>query len=97
MSTTLEIPRTLRHDVIAHLAHQLWEEQGRPAGRDLEFWLAAEARLRARERIAPVKPQEGDVQGGGPLSSPPAANSPARLPQATAKGRAKHTATMRRR
>jgi hypothetical protein len=31
------------HDQIAARAYQLWEERGRPAGRDLEFWLEAEA------------------------------------------------------
>lgn len=32
---------------IGRLAYQLWENAGRPAGRDLEFWLAAEAEVRA--------------------------------------------------
>ena len=27
-------------------AYLLWEESGRPAGRDLEFWLTAQERLR---------------------------------------------------
>jgi Protein of unknown function (DUF2934) len=27
-------------------ARELWEHNGRPAGRDLEFWLQAEAELR---------------------------------------------------
>ena len=27
-------------------AHQLWEAHGRPKGRDVEFWLQAEAELR---------------------------------------------------
>jgi hypothetical protein len=27
-------------------AHELWEHHGRPAGRDLEFWLQAESELR---------------------------------------------------
>jgi hypothetical protein len=26
-------------------AHELWEQHGRPAGRDLEFWLQAEREL----------------------------------------------------
>jgi hypothetical protein len=34
------------HDQIAARAHQLWEERGRPTGRDLEFWLEAEAEAR---------------------------------------------------
>jgi hypothetical protein len=30
---------------ISLLARQLWEEAGRPSGRDLEFWLRAETEL----------------------------------------------------
>lgn len=29
-------------------AHELWEHHGRPAGRDLEFWLQAESEIRKR-------------------------------------------------
>ena len=32
----------LQHEVISHLAHELWEESGKPQGRDLDFWLEAE-------------------------------------------------------
>ena len=39
------------HDSIAARAHQLWEQQGRPAGRDLDNWLQAERELREPERI----------------------------------------------
>ena len=31
---------------IQHAAYLLWEEAGRPPGRDLEFWLTAQERLR---------------------------------------------------
>jgi hypothetical protein len=31
-------------------AKELWEQNGCPAGRDLEFWLQAEAEITARER-----------------------------------------------
>ena len=31
-------------------AYELWEENGRPANRDEEFWLRAEAEIRAREQ-----------------------------------------------
>lgn len=31
---------------IQHAAFLLWEEQGRPVGRDLEIWLAAKERLK---------------------------------------------------
>jgi Protein of unknown function (DUF2934) len=31
-------------------ARDLWEQNGCPAGRDLEFWLQAESEMKARER-----------------------------------------------
>jgi hypothetical protein len=31
-------------------AHELWEQHGRPAGRDLEFWLQAERELSEDEK-----------------------------------------------
>ncbi len=31
---------------IARVAYQLWEEHGKPVGRDLEFWLEAERQFR---------------------------------------------------
>lgn len=34
------------HDEIALCAMSIWEEEGRPQGRELEHWLLAEARLR---------------------------------------------------
>jgi hypothetical protein len=34
------------HEAIRFHAHELWELNGRPAGRDLEFWLQAERELR---------------------------------------------------
>jgi Protein of unknown function (DUF2934) len=44
--------KTMKQAVIAdqasvsRLAYELWENAGRPTGRDLEFWLAAEANVR---------------------------------------------------
>jgi hypothetical protein len=32
-------------DQIARLAYELWDQAGRPIGRDLEFWFNAEHRL----------------------------------------------------
>jgi hypothetical protein len=47
MNKTIE--QTLVADAgnVSRLAYQLWEDAGRPAGRDLEFWLAAESKLRS--------------------------------------------------
>lgn len=36
-----------KHQGVAQRAYRRWEEQGRPEGRDLEFWLKAEAEERA--------------------------------------------------
>lgn len=33
------------HDEIAARAYELWDRSGRPAGRDVEFWLEAERQL----------------------------------------------------
>jgi hypothetical protein len=38
------------HDDIARSAYHLWEQSGKPAGREVEFWLAAEALLRSPAR-----------------------------------------------
>ncbi|CCE08189.1 hypothetical protein BRAS3843_2650012 [Bradyrhizobium sp. STM 3843] len=35
---------------ISKRAHQLWEQAGRPSGRDQEFWYEAERQIKA-ERI----------------------------------------------
>ena len=31
-------------------AHEIWEQNGRPSGRDLEFWLQAESEISERHR-----------------------------------------------
>lgn len=35
-----------RQHAIARRAHELWEGDGRPEGRDLDYWLAAERELK---------------------------------------------------
>ena len=37
---------------VSRVAYQLWENAGRPAGRDLEFWLAAETQVRGSVKHA---------------------------------------------
>jgi hypothetical protein len=49
-------------DKIKDLAYRLWQEAGSPEGRDLEYWLAAEAQLnKAKPKVAkpkaPAKPK----------------------------------------
>ena len=41
------------HDDIALCAMSIWEDEGRPQGRELEHWLLAEARLRQRSKATP--------------------------------------------
>ncbi|MBR1120865.1 DUF2934 domain-containing protein [Bradyrhizobium lablabi] len=37
--------RDRAHEAIQRRARELWEQAGRPTGRDLEFWLQAEREL----------------------------------------------------
>ena len=52
MNKTIENNVTSDESSVSRVAYQLWEKAGRPAGRDLEFWLAAEAQVRAAVRPA---------------------------------------------
>ncbi len=40
------IPSPSRRSQITARAYQLWEQAGRPSGRDLDFWLEAEREIR---------------------------------------------------
>jgi hypothetical protein len=64
MGFTPELRNVNRSDAIAHLAQALWEKEGRPKGRDLEFWLQAESHLKSTGI--------GQADGAEPaLDSPP--------------------------
>lgn len=53
MNKTIEATMKSDEATVSRLAYELWENAGRPSGRDLEFWLAAEATLRGgRQEIA---------------------------------------------
>ena len=39
-------PRAITTEVISARAFKLWENAGRPTGRDTEFWLQAESQLK---------------------------------------------------
>jgi hypothetical protein len=51
MQNTIEQARPAE-DQIARLAYHLWEQQGRPSGRDVEHWFMAERQLLAEQRAA---------------------------------------------
>lgn len=61
------------------LAQSLWEQAGRPEGRDVEFWLAAEAQVKAAAR-----PRTGKAA--------PAKAAPAKAASAKAAPKAKKAA-----
>jgi len=46
--TTKQHGGNVPRELIAALAHELWEEAGRPTDRDMDFWLRAEAELERR-------------------------------------------------
>lgn len=52
ISTTLD-PISPTHAAIADLAYARWQQRGRPAGRDLEFWLEAERELSSSNQRRP--------------------------------------------
>jgi len=47
MRATTETEPPIAQETIAALARQIWEDEGRPAGRDLDHWVRAEQQLRA--------------------------------------------------
>jgi hypothetical protein len=69
MASTLELQNVNPSDAVAHLAHAIWEQEGRPQGRDLEFWLQAESYLKAS-----VKGQADGVAAA--IESAPARSRP---------------------
>jgi hypothetical protein len=56
MQNTIEPSAEVKESEIRLAAYQMWEKAGRPAGRDLQFWLDAEAQLRTATKAASAKP-----------------------------------------
>jgi hypothetical protein len=49
---------------VRHLAHLLWEQQGRPNGQELDRWLEAERRLsKDHKTLGKLKRNKRDVDG----------------------------------
>jgi hypothetical protein len=59
MITTSENDQQVEHDEIAKLAKRFWESEGRPVGRDLEYWLRAEQAVRSSRRRGNHLPGNG--------------------------------------
>ncbi len=70
-------------DQIQKLAYTLWQDAGSPHGRDMDFWLAAEAQLTVGQAAKP--------RAGAKLKAPAKSNAPAK-PPAKPKARAKAAA-----
>jgi hypothetical protein len=86
MQEPLQQPRP-SHDDIAALAYEIWERNGRPAGREVEFWLRAEQSLLSSSNPQPqgatpfarnVPPQDKPAAAKlpGPQSRKPAPRLP---------------------
>jgi len=46
-----KLARMMRRPRVKARAYELWEEAGRPAGRDVEFWLEAERQVKQRQQV----------------------------------------------
>jgi hypothetical protein len=81
------IQQQLNHDEIARTAYHLWEQNAKPAGRDVEFWLAAETLLRSQAGTAPSRrPARRALRNKPPgvKASPAGAEAPPPSPAARA-------------
>ena len=67
MSKTIEQAVTVDSASVSRLAYQLWENAGRPAARELEFWLAAEAQVRAAANRAPASVSRAEASSAAPV------------------------------
>jgi hypothetical protein len=65
---------------ISRLAFQLWEKAGCPEGRDLEFWLGAEAQLLAPQRPEALKVETVAAKPSSANRVPPVQFNTARRP-----------------
>jgi hypothetical protein len=46
-----KLTRMMRRPRVKARAYELWEEAGRPSGRDVEFWLEAERQVKQRQEV----------------------------------------------
>lgn len=56
MNPKSQTPPVVAHDEVARLARQIWESEGCQSGKDQEYWLKAEAQLRATRQTRSTKP-----------------------------------------
>ncbi len=58
---------TARTDLIRRRAYEIWEDHGRPHGRDLEHWLEAEAEVTAPQQVPIAEPPRSGESGAKPI------------------------------
>lgn len=82
MKTTNKNDVQVTHEKIAQRAKEIWERDGRQAGRDLEYWLQAERELLfARSGSG----NNRNSTGAGGVAPPPKENSTAQAQTSTAR------------
>jgi hypothetical protein len=69
-------------DLIRQRAYELWEQDGCPEGRDMEYWLRAERDLAQDDGADLGSPHSGGVESGGARSEPDLASTSAEAPKA---------------
>ena|SRR2546421_9716084 len=81
MQNAANSPSNADRGQIASTAYTLWEQAGRPAGRDMEFWLEAERRIQRIQDPRPkAKAEEKTPRSPvarAPMPAPPPASAPA--------------------
>jgi hypothetical protein len=68
MRTKSESETSANRAEIARLAQQIWEREGRQAGRDLEYWLQAERELLGRRNLASPIPASEEADQAARLN-----------------------------
>lgn len=64
-------------------AHQLWEQEGRPHGRDADHWDQATREVDAQDSAAPPEKKAPRARKSAPKSAAGAAPAPARKKRAS--------------
>ena len=66
-STVDRVRRETSHEEVARRARELWEQYGRPAGRDEQIWLEAERQLRGLDLTDPKVAARLAAHNGAPV------------------------------
>ncbi|MGE5545557.1 MAG: DUF2934 domain-containing protein [Solirubrobacterales bacterium] len=74
---------------IESTAYRIWEERGRPAGRDLDHWLEAEAQVKGAKAKGAAKPAARTAKPKNGDAKPAAAAKEAKPAKPTAAPKAK--------